>query len=183
MNRHGRRANPTIVRNWIALAFAGAAMAAAGSKPPVQTVAEVDLKRYAGKWYEIARFPNWFQRSCSGDVSATYTPRPDGKITVLNECRTAEGKRRRATGSARLADARGPASRLKVTFFWPFSGDYWIIALDPDYRWAVVGAPGRDYLWFLSREPKVSEETWREMSERAAQQGFEVDRLVRTKQG
>lgn len=165
---------------WAALA--GTAMAA-GPNAPVQTVPNVDLKRYAGKWYEIARFPNWFQRGCDSGVTATYTLRPDGKITVVNECRTAEGKPKKATGTARLADSRGPNSKLKVTFFWPFSGNYWIIGLDPDYRWALVGDPGRDYLWILSREPKISDEVYREITGIAAGQGFDTGKLVKTKPG
>jgi len=170
---------------WVSLmiATAGAVLAlAAGPKPPVETVPAVDLKRYSGRWYEIARFPNRFQRSCAGDVMATYTLRPDGKITVLNECRTAEGKVKKATGTARLADPRGAASKLKVTFFWPFSGDYWVIGLDPEYRWALVGDPDRDYLWVLSREPKMDETLYGEIVARAAGQGFEISKLVRTKQ-
>ena len=149
--------------------------------PPVQTVAQVELNRYAGKWYEIARFPNRFQRQCESDVTATYALRPDGKINVLNECRTAEGRIKKATGTARPADAKGPASKLKVTFFWPFTGDYWIIALDPEYRWAIVGDPSRDYLWILSRQPQISEELYRDLVSRAAAQHFDVARLVRTK--
>jgi apolipoprotein D and lipocalin family protein len=167
----------------IAIAMAGVSLAmTAGPKSPVETVPAVDLKRYSGKWYEIARFPNRFQRSCAGDVSATYTLRPDGKMTVLNECRTAEGKVKKATGTARLADPRGATSKLKVTFFWPFSGDYWVIGLDAGYRWALVGDPERDYLWVLSREPKMDDTVYRDVVARAAAQGFDVSKLVRTKQ-
>lgn len=172
-----------MVWNLLLIAMAGAPVAmAAGSKSPVETVPAVDLKRYAGRWYEIARFPNRFQRTCSGDVTATYTLRTDGRITVLNECRTAEGKIKKATGTARLADPRGSTSKLKVTFFWPFSGNYWVIGLDADYRWALVGDPDRDYLWVLSREPKMDDALYRDVVSRAAAQGFDVSRLVRTKQ-
>lgn len=170
------------------MAAVGAGVAAAiafggESESTVTTVAGVDFTRYAGKWYEIARFPNRFQRSCDRDVSATYTVRPDGKISVVNQCRTAGGSAKRATGSAQPASAKGPNSKLKVTFFWPFSGDYWILDLDPDYRWAIVGDPDRKYLWFLSRTPSISEELYRDLAARAARQGFNVARLVRTKQG
>jgi apolipoprotein D and lipocalin family protein len=112
-----------------------------------EVVPAVDLKRYAGRWHEIARLPNRFQRDCAGDVTATYTLRPDGKIAVLNECRAADGRTKSARGTARVASKQGPNTKLKVSFFWPFSGDYWIIGLDPDYRWALVGGSGRDYLW------------------------------------
>jgi apolipoprotein D and lipocalin family protein len=165
----------------LSLLLAGVALAAA-DKPPVQTVPDVDLKRYAGVWHEIARYPNWFQKKCASDVTATYTLRPDGKITVLNQCRTADGNIKKATGTAKLADKDGPNSKLKVTFFWPFYGDYWIIALDPEYRWVLVGAPGRDYLWVLSRTPQLSDDVYAQILEKAKAQGFDVGKLVKTRQ-
>lgn len=155
---------------------------AAGKQTPMQVVPSVDLTRYAGKWYEIARLPNRFQRDCASDTSATYTLRPDGKITVLNQCRQSDGRLKSAKGTARVADPKGPSTKLKVTFFWPFSGNYWIIDLDPEYRWAVVGEPGRDYLWILSREPRLDEAQYQQIIERAKQQGYEVGRLMRTAQ-
>ena len=157
-------------------------MQAANSLPPMRVVPSVDLARYAGKWYEIARLPNRFQRACVANTTATYTVRPDGKITVLNECRAADGHVKSAKGTARVADAKGPNTKLKVSFFWPFSGNYWIIDLDPDYRWAVIGEPGRDYLWILSREPKLDEGLYTRIVERAKQQGYEVARLTKTAQ-
>jgi apolipoprotein D and lipocalin family protein len=155
---------------------------AAGRKAPLEVVPAVDLTRYAGKWYEIARLPNRFQRDCAGDTTATYTLRSDGKITVLNECRTAGGRWKSAKGTARVADAKGPNTKLKVTFFWPFSGNYWIIHLDPEYRWAVVGEPGRDYLWVLSREPQLDAELYQQIVERVKQQGFDTGKLLKTPQ-
>lgn len=149
---------------------------------PMEVVPSVDLERYAGKWYEIARYPNRFQRSCAGETTATYTLRPDGKITVLNECRSTDGKMKSAKGTARVASAKGPNTKLKVTFFWPFSGNYWIIGLDPDYRWALVGEPGRDYLWILSRQPQMDEATYAEILEKARRQGYDTQRLIRTRQ-
>ena len=120
---------------------------------PLPTQDWVDLARYAGHWYEIARLPNRFQEQCAGDVAATYTPRPDGRVTVVNECRKADGQTTRAEGVARRADEKGPASRLKVRFapavlsFLPFVwGDYWILELDREYGYAVVGDPSRKYL-------------------------------------
>src|SRR5579862_6500384 len=110
-------------RRWIPYMIAGAGVAAAvaiageSSNSTVTTVREVDLKRYAGKWYELARLPNRFQRICDGDVTATYTLRPDGKIGVLNQCRTPDGGTKRAGGTARPASGKGPNSKLKVTFF------------------------------------------------------------------
>ncbi len=143
------------------------------------TVSEVDLDRYAGTWYEIARFPNRFQRDCAGNVSATYTPRPDGTIEVDNRCLDAKGGTKRSVGTAKVVPGSG-GSKLKVTFFWPFAGDYWILALDPDYEWALVGSPSRDYLWILARETTLSAETYDDIVARARAQRFDVSKLVRT---
>lgn len=155
---------------------------AAASSAPLEVVPSVDLNRYAGKWYEIARLPNRFQRDCTGNVTATYTLRPDGKIQVLNQCASKDGKNKSARGVARLVGGKEPNTKLKVSFFWPFSGDYWIIDLDPDYRWAVVGEPRRRYLWILSREPQMDDETYQGIVERAAAKGFDINSLIRTAQ-
>jgi apolipoprotein D and lipocalin family protein len=142
----------------------------------------VDLAKYAGKWYEIARLPNRFQRNCAGNVTATYTLRPDGKIGVLNECQTSDGKPKSAKGTARVASEDGPNTKLKVTFFWPFSGNYWILDIDPGYQWVLVGEPDREYLWILSREPVMDEKLYSQIVERARSQGYAVERLIRTRQ-
>ncbi|MER3427442.1 MAG: hypothetical protein C4334_04955 [Pyrinomonas sp.] len=169
-----------LVASLTTLAVAGVARAIARDDRP-QVVSRVDLDRYVGTWYEIARYPNRFQRQCVGDTTATYELRPDGKIRVTNRCRKRDGKFDTAKGTARVVDKRTNA-KLKVTFFWPFSGDYWIIDLDPDYRYAVVGAPSRKYLWILSRTPQLDEATYRRILERVAAQGFDVERLVKTPQ-
>ncbi len=153
---------------------------ASAGQAPLEVAPSVDFNRYAGTWYEIARLPNRFQRHCSSNVTATYTLRPDGKIQVLNQCSTADGKNKTARGVARPAGGKQPTTKLKVGFFWPFSGDYWILELDPDYRWAVVGEPRRRYLWILSCEPHMAEETYQDLLKRAAQKGFDVSRLLRT---
>ena len=153
---------------------------AAGKQAPLQVVPSVDLTRYAGKWYEIARLPNRFQRDCASDTSATYTLRPDGKITVLNQCRQTDGRMKSARGTARLAGGKEPNSKLRVTFFWPFYGNYWIIDLEPDYRWAVVGEPDRKYFWILSREPQLDEALYNQIVERARNQGYDLSPLLRT---
>jgi apolipoprotein D and lipocalin family protein len=169
----------------LALLLAGAC-AATPPRAPVQTVATVDLQRYLGTWYEIARFPNSFQdgrgRRCI-ETTATYALRPDGQISVANRCLdAAEGNRETiANGTAYPVEGSGNA-RLRVSFFWPFYGDYWVIALDPDYRWAVVGAPGRDYLWVLSRTPALSAGDYAAAVAAAAAQGFEIARLQPTPQ-
>ena len=163
--------------------FAVAPGGAESRKAPVQVVPAVDLTRYVGKWYEIARLPAWFQRDCTGDTTATYTLRPEGRITVVNECRKADGRMKSAKGVAKLASKTGLNSKLKVTFFWPFYGDYWILDLDPEYRWAVVGEPRRKYLWILSRQPELDQAVYEQIVERAAKQGYDVSRLMVTRHG
>jgi len=155
------------------------------SAPPVRTVPSVDLNRYAGDWFEIARFPNRFQRGCLGDVRATYARRPDGRVEVVNRCRTTDGETE-ARGIARVVDDQSFA-RLKVRFapawlsFLPLVwGDYWIIGLAPDYSWAVVGDPGREYLWILARTPQLDGEPGAAARAVARNNGFDVTRLVPT---
>ncbi len=156
---------------------------------PLDVVSSVDLSRYAGKWYEIARLPNRFQDHCTGNVSATYTVQKDGRIKVVNSCRTTDGTTDSAEGVARLASEGGPASKLKVRFapaflgFLPFVwGDYWILQLAPDYSHAVVGDPGRKYLWILARQPKIDQSTYDRLVAEAREDGFDVAKLIRTKQ-
>lgn len=145
------------------------------------TVPAVDLARYTGLWHEAARYPNWFQDgsgvSCVGST-ATYAARPDGRIGVVNRCRNAaaDGAERVAEGTAYVVPGSNNA-RLRVSFFWPFYGDYWVVGLAPDYRWAVVGAPRRDYLWVLSRSPVLAPAD-RDAAEAAARRaGFDTTRL------
>jgi apolipoprotein D and lipocalin family protein len=158
------------------------------SAAELEVVPSVDLNRYAGTWYEIARLPNRFQNQCAGNVTATYTLRDDGRITVVNQCTKEDGETSRAEGIARLASEKGPSSKLEVRFaprilsFLPWVwGDYWIIDLAPDYSYAVVGEPGRDYLWILAREPRMEESVVQQLAERAQRQGFDTDRLIRTR--
>lgn len=166
----------------VMLGLAGTACSAAGpERQPLQTVNSVDLERYAGTWYEIARYPNRFQRDCAGDVTALYEVRPDGSVRVTNSCAEPDGTTKTAKASAKVVD-RETNAKLKVTFFWPFSGDYWIINLGPNYEYAVVGEPGRDYLWILSRTPEMDEATYNVLLERIARQGYDPGRLVRTPQ-
>jgi apolipoprotein D and lipocalin family protein len=159
-----------------------------GQNPaPVRTVPSVDLDRYLGDWFEIARLPNRFQRECVGDVRATYVRRSDGLLDVVNRCRTLEGETE-ARGIARIVDERAFA-KLKVRFapawlswlpmVW---GDYWIIGLAPDYSWAVVGEPGRNYLWILARAPQLDDESIAAARSAARASGYDVDRLVPTPQ-
>jgi apolipoprotein D and lipocalin family protein len=156
---------------------------AVSSEASLQVVPSVDLSRYVGKWYEIAHLPAWFQRDCASDTTATYTLRPDGKISVLNQCRKADGVLKSAKGKAHVARDKGPNTKLKVTFFWPFYGDYWIIDLDPQYRWAVVGEPRRRYLWILSREPQLDQAIYAQIVDRAQKQGYDLNSLIVTRHG
>ncbi len=158
-----------------------ACSAGMAERQPLQTVSAVDLERYAGTWYEIARYPNRFQRDCAGDVTALYEVKPDGSVRVTNSCAEADGSTKSARASAKVVD-RETNAKLKVTFFWPFSGDYWIINLGPNYEYAVVGEPGRDYLWILSRTPQMDEATYNVLLERIARQGYDPSRLVKTAQ-
>lgn len=155
---------------------------------PVTTVGVVDLQRYAGTWYEIARLPNEFQRECAGQVTATYTPVADGRIEVVNRCRTLEGMRE-AVGIARPSGSGAGHARLEVRFapawlsFLPFVwGDYWIIDLADDYSTAIVGSPDRKFLWLLARTPGVTAPTFARLVAAAAGQGFATDHLQRTPQ-
>jgi apolipoprotein D and lipocalin family protein len=153
-------------------------------------VPSVDLPRYAGLWYEVARLPNRFEEKCAGDVIAEYTLKAEGRIRVVNRCRRKDGKMTEAVGEAKRADKAGPNSKLKVRFapgllsFLPFVwGDYQIIELAPDYTYAVVGAPDRKYLWVLARTPRMDESTYLRLLDAARSQGFDVSRMVRTQHG
>jgi apolipoprotein D and lipocalin family protein len=157
------------------------------ARAPVTSVAEVDLARYAGRWYEVARFPNRFQATCAGETTADYDLLPDGQVRVVNACRRSDGGMTRAEGRARRAQSDGPSSRLKVRFapaflsFLPMVwGDYWILDLTADYRAALVGSPNRAYLWVLSRTPQLDEATYQRMVAAAAAQGFDVARLMKS---
>lgn len=148
---------------------------------PLRTVPHVDLRRYTGMWYEIARYPNRFQRKCDRDTTATYTLRDDGKIKVLNACRTKEGTLKKIEGTAKIADGASNA-KLRVTFFWPFYGNYWIIDLDTEYQWVVVGEPSRKYLWILSRTPAMSDAALEQIFRGLTSAGYDPSKLMRTRQ-
>jgi apolipoprotein D and lipocalin family protein len=171
------------------LVLFGGASPGARAGGQVQTVPRVDLDRYYGSWFEIARYPNRFQKSCASDVVAEYAPRPDGRIQVVNRCRRADGTTSQASGVARLATRDGSNARLEVRFAPAFLsfipavwGDYWIIGLADDYSYAVVGDPGRSYLWILSRTPELAGPVYSRLLDLVRSQGFDPSRLVRTKQ-
>lgn len=158
-----------------------------GSKAPLQTVASVDLSRYAGTWHEIARLPMWFQRHCV-DSKAVYTIRQDGRISVHNECLTDKGDIEQADGVATVVDPETNA-RLTVTFDNWFArlagsareGNYWILDLDEEYHTAMIGTPDRRYLWILSRTLHLDEPVYRRLVSKAQQLGFPVSDLISRK--
>ena len=157
------------------------ALSAEERKNDLEVVQAVDLSRYVGRWYEISRLPNSFQKKCADSVTADYAIRPDGKIEVINRCRKASGEYTTAKGRAKIVDKKTNA-KLKVTFFWPFYGDYWILDLGPNYEYAVVGEPGRKYLWILSRSPQMDETLYRQILEKMAARGFKTEMMIRTPQ-
>ena len=164
------------------LTFAAfAAVALEDRKEKLEVVPTVDLTRYVGRWYEISRLPNSFQKKCADTVTADYTMRADGKIEVLNRCRKPSGEYTSAKGKAKIVDKKTNA-KLKVTFFWPFYGDYWILDLGPNYEYAVVGEPGRKYLWILSRSPRMDEAVYQQLLQKMAAQGFNTEMMIRTSQ-
>jgi apolipoprotein D and lipocalin family protein len=172
-----------------ALLLAAPGTGCAQKKQPLRLVPSVDLARYAGQWYEIARLPNRFQTKCAGEVIANYSLRSDGQVTVLNRCNLANGENTQVEGRARLAGKEMPNSALKVRFapawlsFLPqVWGNYQVISLAPDYSHAIVGDPSRTYLWFLSRTPALDEITYAQLVSEAKAQGFNVDLLQRTRQ-
>lgn len=177
---------------------ANAGDAALSNLAPVQAVESVDLNRYLGKWYEIASYPQWFQKDCTG-TTASYSLRNDGRVKVINQCfkKALDGKKSRAEGVAKIIDKKSNA-RLSVNFIPPYlrwiqpiiglfrpkdQGNYWIIELDSDYEWAVVGHPSRDYLWILNREPQIDDELFDEILGRIEiKHQFDLSRLRITEQ-
>ena len=148
----------------------------------VQTVAFVDLKKYTGKWYEIASYPNMFQKGCHC-TTATYTLSEKGYVIVENRCNrdSAKGKLSYIKGRAFVVKNSGDA-KLKVQFFWPFKGDYWIIDLDDKYTFAVVSDPSKKYLWILCRSPKMDGLTYNKILARLKEKGFDLSKLHLTEQ-
>ena len=143
----------------------------------LEVVPRVELEKYLGKWYEIAHLPARFQKDCT-DTTATYTLSEDGKISVLNEC-IKNGKVKQAKGKAKVVD-KNSGAKLKVTFFWPFYGDYWIIDLGKDYDYAVVGTPNRKNLWILNRTPKMDNKLFSQLLESVKSKVFDVNNLIIT---
>jgi apolipoprotein D and lipocalin family protein len=170
-------------RSLLATTLMAAAVPAAAASLPNRPVAALDLSRYVGQWHEIAHLPMFFQRKCVDKITATYTANTDGTIAVHNACRIKDGSMDASDGIARKIE--GPSSALQVRFapawlswlpmVW---ADYWVIDLDANYQWAVVGGPSRKYLWVLSRSPSMSRVLFDQIKARARQRGYPIDRLV-----
>jgi len=152
----------------------------------VKTIASLDVPRYLGTWYEIAKFPNWFQKKCVGNTKAVYALKADGNLQVLNSCKTANGDTSSAEGAAKQIGAKD-SPKLEVRFapewlsFLPLVwGDYWVIDLDAQYQVAAVSDPKRDYLWILSRTPQMDPKVYEDLLMRLQQQQFDVRKLEKT---
>jgi apolipoprotein D and lipocalin family protein len=172
-----------------ALAGLLAVAATAGAAAPLTTIQTLDTARYAGTWYEIAKYPNYFQRKCLANTVATYSAQPDGTIRVDNRCTQEGNKVDQAVGQARQPGGPGspklevrfaPAWLSALPFVW---GDYWVIDLDPAYTLAAVSEPKREYLWILSRTAKVDPQAYAALLQRLAAKGFDTSKLIPTKQG
>ena len=157
----------------------------ASEQQALETVSQVNLNRYLGTWYEIARLPNWFQDQCVGNVTADYRRLDDGNIEVVNRCMDEKGAMDEAHGVARVVDTSTNA-KLKVSFvsifgwrlFW---GDYWILDLGDDYEYVVVGMPSRKYAWILSRSTQLSPTEWDRVRQVLLRSGYDPDKLLKTR--
>ena len=176
---------PTVLT--LAIAAGAVALGVATAGPPVQPVDRLDLARYAGTWYELARLPNAAQARCVADATATYRPLDDGSLKLIRRCREPDERWGVAVGRAVAGDATG--ARLRVNYlpdwlaWWPSAhDDHWVVLLDEEYRYAVVSDPGRKTLWILSRTPQLHVHTYRDIVERLRVLKYPVDRLVTTPQ-
>jgi len=172
---------------WLALAPAQAQSTETPSAP-LEAITSLDVARYMGTWYEVAKYPNWFQKRCIANTSATYAVQSNGMLQVLNRCQKEDGSMSEALGAAKqVGDANSP--KLEVRFapawlsFLPFVwGNYWVIDLDPQYQLAAVSEPSRKYLWILSRSKTVEPKAYEALLQRLKQQGFNLDAIEISKQ-
>lgn len=172
----------------IAILVSGTIASAQPNTSKLETVNPFDLNKYLGKWYEIAKYPNRFQKQCVGNVTATYSKKSNDRIEVLNECLKKDGVMEAAKAEGKFAD-KSSISKLKVRFapsilsFLPFVwANYWIIDIGPNYEYAVVGEPNRKYFWILSREPVMNDLTYQNILKRAEAMGYDSGKVVRTPQ-
>ncbi|MGE0828106.1 MAG: lipocalin family protein [Hyphomonadaceae bacterium] len=174
-----------LIAAFLALGLAGCALPPVNrdSSIPLGGVATIEPTRYAGLWYEIARYPNSFEENCFA-VTAEYRQRQDGRLDVINICRegNVEGRERRALGRARIVDPETQA-KLKVRFgLSPFEGDYWVLDRGVDYSWALVGEPGGRFLWILAREPAIADSLKADLVRRLQARGYNTEALYWTPQ-
>ena len=154
--------------------------ACSSKNPPLQTVEKVDLERYLGTWYEIARYEHFFEKDCK-NVSANYSIMDEETIKVINKCTKIQtNEKKEAIGRAYAIDETN--SKLKVSFFRPFYGDYWVLILDENYDYAVVGTPNREYLWILARDKKLPLKIQNDILEKLPSLGFDISKLLWTMQ-
>jgi len=165
----------TTLKSLVAAFFVTIGCTAGEPKTTVTTVKSVDLQRYAGTWYELASYPQFFEKGCT-HVKATYTAK-NGYIEVFNQSKK-KGKENNIKGKAFVVKNSGNA-KLKVQFFWPFKGNYWIIDLAEDYSWALVSDPNRKTLWILSRTPRMEAALYNSLITKLVERGFEKDKIVK----
>jgi apolipoprotein D and lipocalin family protein len=172
----------------VCLAAFSASAQADNNPAPLSAIASLDVPRYLGTWYEIAKYPNWFQKKCVAKTNANYQLKTDGSLEVVNRCQLENGEMSVAIGSAKQIGLANSA-KLKVRFapawlsFIPAVwGDYWVIDLDDNYQVAVVSEPKREYLWILSRTPAVDAKAYAELLARLGKKGFDLSKLEVTKQ-
>ena len=152
--------------------------ACSSKNPPLQTVEKVDLERYLGTWYEIARYEHFFEKDCK-NVTANYSMMNEDTIKVINRCTKIQtNEKKEALGRAYATDNTN--SKLKVSFFRPFYGDYWVLMLDENYKYAVVGTPSREYLWILARTSKLDEKIKKDILKKLPSLGFDTSKLIWT---
>ncbi len=175
------------MKNFILFSLASILLSTAQAKA-VTTVEYVDLTRYVGQWYEIAAMPQWFQKQCVGDVTANYKTLPNGRIQVINGCLTDKGVVTTTTGEAKVTDSNSN-SKLRVTFakifrkyIYSFGGDYWIIDLEPNYNYAVIGNPTREYGWILARQPSLPDQDLLAIEANLKSQGYDTCKFLTTVQ-
>lgn len=172
-----------MLRSFAVIALMAAATPIAVASLTNRPVAALDLSRYLGQWHEIGHLPMFFQRRCVDRITATYTDKADGTLAVRNACRVKDGSIDVADGAARKVPGQPGALQVRFAPAWlswlPIVwADYWVVDLDADYQWAVVGGPGRKYLWVLSRSPSMNRILFDQIKERARQRGYPVDKLV-----
>ena len=174
----------TLFAAWALACAAGLAQAA----EPLTAVPALDVPRYMGTWYEIAKLPNWFQRKCASSTRAQYSLQADGRVQVANSCRLASGEFDDALGVARqIGAANSPKLKVRFAPAWlslipAVWGDYWVVELDDNYQWAAVSEPGRQYLWILSRSPRMEPAVYADVLARLARKGLDLQKLELTRQ-